>query len=531
MFASRSFGRFGSGGNSLDVPVASLAGLAVAFLAFAAPAELLADLIGASGLPSILPAAEPPLGLKARLGLGAAGAVVIFVAAFLLLRWLDRVGKRRAEHAAVQADLDAPRLRRRDIHPDAPARPPLLAVHELGNPDELVLDQVNLARHAAWQVDPSPTPASQAEPQAEPVVFDTPPPPVDAPPRETRQPLMQEPDDQAAAYALSQRRWTDPEPPCSERPDDRWHDERASLPEPEWSAGDEPAISSEPEWDSGPAQADAEPAPQCPEPEAEWAPPAATQDWSEPADLPVEAEPEGEPQWETPAAVQPWADRAEVAGSRLPEPETESQWETPAPVHPWADRADVAGSRLPEPEAESQWEPPAAVQPWADAAGITRSDLPEPEAESQWEPPTAVQPWSEPVPLASHPDPEPESEPALPTAETFVAPITRQPELDAETDWEPRPTRAWPQPEAPAEPPLRPAEPAPAPATGSIAELMARLELGLARRGVGPAASAPPPPVAVASEPPAPPAPAPEPADDRLQNAIQSLQRFAARQD
>src|SRR5688572_18173808 len=139
MFASRSFGGFGSGGNSLDVPVASLAGLAVAFLAFAAPAELLGDLVGASGLPSILPSAEPPLGLTARLSLGAAGAIAVFAATFLLLRWLGRAGTRRAEEAAVHADVEAPRLRRRDIHPDAPSRPPLLAVHELGNPDELVL--------------------------------------------------------------------------------------------------------------------------------------------------------------------------------------------------------------------------------------------------------------------------------------------------------------------------------------------------------------------------------------------------------
>ena len=499
MFASRSFGRFGSGGNSLDVPVASLAGLAVAFLAFAAPAELLADLVGASGLPSVLPAAEPPLGLTARLGLGAAGAVVIFAAALLLLRWLDRVGKRRAEHAAVQADLDAPRLRRRDIHPDAPARPPLLAVHELGNPDELVLDQIQLARQAAWQVDPSPVPVPR-ESQPQPVVLEAPQIPVDAPLRETRQPVMQEPDDQAAAYALSQRRWDEAEPPYSARHDEPWHDERAAMPEAEWPAGNEPAIQSESEWDAIP---DGEPVPQYPETKADWTQPTAAQEWSEPAAVPVDPEPEAEPQWEPTAAVESWADGA-----------------------------GVAGSPIKGPESESQWEPPVAVQPWADAAGVAGCRLPKPESESRWEPPAAVQPWPGPVPFASHPEPEPESEPVLPAPEPFVAPIPRQPELDAEADWEPRSAQPWPQPETPAEPPRSSSEPALAPATGSIAELMARLELGLARRGVGPAAAAPPPPVAVAEQPSAPaPQQAPDLGDDRLQNAIQSLQRFAARQD
>jgi hypothetical protein len=128
MFASRKF--------TLDVAVATLAGLAVAFLAFAAPAGLLADMVGATGLASILPAAEPSLGMEARLGIGAGGAVLVFAAALLLLRRLDRFRARRAEEAEeAAAVLEAPRRRRRDIHPDAPARAPLLAGHEVGEPE------------------------------------------------------------------------------------------------------------------------------------------------------------------------------------------------------------------------------------------------------------------------------------------------------------------------------------------------------------------------------------------------------------
>jgi len=142
------------GRNGLDVPVAALAGLSVAFVVFAAPADLLSELVGSSGLPSILAAAEPPLGMKARIGLGAAGAFAMFTVAFLLLRWLDRFGARRAERAEDDAmEQAAPRLRRRDFHPDAAPRPPVLATLELGEPD--------------LEPDPAPHPSSEPEPEPE----------------------------------------------------------------------------------------------------------------------------------------------------------------------------------------------------------------------------------------------------------------------------------------------------------------------------------------------------------------------------
>src|SRR5688572_30314085 len=149
MFRSRAFSAFRKGGrNSLDVPVSALAGLAVAFLAFAIPAGLLGDLVAATGVSSFIPAAQPPLGFKARIGVGAAGAVAVFAITFLVLRWLDRLGTRRKEAAADAAfEAEAPKLRRRDFHPDAPARQPLLAVQELGEPD-LLLDQVAPAPRA-----------------------------------------------------------------------------------------------------------------------------------------------------------------------------------------------------------------------------------------------------------------------------------------------------------------------------------------------------------------------------------------------
>ena len=68
----------GVGRNAIDLPVAGFAAVALAFLAFAMPGDLLTELVGASGLPSILSAAEPPLGYKARVGVGLIGAALVF---------------------------------------------------------------------------------------------------------------------------------------------------------------------------------------------------------------------------------------------------------------------------------------------------------------------------------------------------------------------------------------------------------------------------------------------------------------------
>jgi hypothetical protein len=57
----------GVGRNALDLPVAALAALAALFIAFAMPGDALADIVGTTGLPSLLPAAQPPLGMTARI--------------------------------------------------------------------------------------------------------------------------------------------------------------------------------------------------------------------------------------------------------------------------------------------------------------------------------------------------------------------------------------------------------------------------------------------------------------------------------
>jgi hypothetical protein len=130
MTAPRAFAAFH---NLLDLAVASLAGLAVAFLAFAAPAAMLDGLVAATGLPSVLSAAAPPLGGTARIAIGVVGGLAAFAMAFAVLRWLDRFARPSAR-PTLRAEPDAPRLRRRDLHPDAPPVRPIQAVRDFGDP-------------------------------------------------------------------------------------------------------------------------------------------------------------------------------------------------------------------------------------------------------------------------------------------------------------------------------------------------------------------------------------------------------------
>jgi hypothetical protein len=134
MMASRPFAA-SSAQRLIDIAVPALAGLAVLFVAFAAPADLLDRAVEASGLPAFLHAAAPPLGMKARLALGGAGGIAVFAIAFALLCAIDRLTARPARAAPVLAPApETPRLRRRDLHPDAPPRPPISALRDLGEP-------------------------------------------------------------------------------------------------------------------------------------------------------------------------------------------------------------------------------------------------------------------------------------------------------------------------------------------------------------------------------------------------------------
>jgi hypothetical protein len=106
----------GLGRNSLDVPVAGLAALAVATLAWAAPAD---DLVGIAG----------GSGALVRIALGGPAAFLLFGLVLVFLRRLDRPAS-----ASSLEEPAVPKARRRDRHPDAPPRRPISAAVELGEP-------------------------------------------------------------------------------------------------------------------------------------------------------------------------------------------------------------------------------------------------------------------------------------------------------------------------------------------------------------------------------------------------------------
>lgn len=122
----------------MNLPLAPLAaailGIAAALGVLAMPMMVLEALVVDSGIASVMPAAEPPLGLTARIMLagGAAGiaALLGWFMAFIL------VGTRGLTigEADDREPTEVPNLRRADAHPDAPPRPPLLATRDLGTP-------------------------------------------------------------------------------------------------------------------------------------------------------------------------------------------------------------------------------------------------------------------------------------------------------------------------------------------------------------------------------------------------------------
>lgn len=116
---------------NLALAAAGGAGVLVALATLVIPYGLLTDIVVTSGVAAFIPAAEPPLGVTARICVGVfAGGAAALIAWFLLsglLMW-------RESHGEVEAGERAPVVRRADAHPDAPPRAPLLATRDLGMP-------------------------------------------------------------------------------------------------------------------------------------------------------------------------------------------------------------------------------------------------------------------------------------------------------------------------------------------------------------------------------------------------------------
>ena len=168
----------GASKGSIDLPLALLAGLSVGFVAFVMPADLLSRAVELSQLPSVLSAAEPPLGTKARAAFAVAASVATVVAVFLLLRVLGRKEVQPAvrDYAEPERDFDAPRLRRSDVHPDAPSRRPILAARELGEPAPARLPSpapLELGGPGIEIMPPAPPEPVSVAPEPEPVIVAT----------------------------------------------------------------------------------------------------------------------------------------------------------------------------------------------------------------------------------------------------------------------------------------------------------------------------------------------------------------------
>jgi len=175
---------------TLDWGVAALACASAGFLLMAMPDDLFSALVVRSGLPKLVAAAQPPLGGTARLAAAAAAALFAFAFVLSLLRALERApaaaeadaeaDRPEGHTSAAPVEAELPRLRKADAHPDAPARRPILAGRELGEPvealethdDELLLEADSAEPAAAPEPAPALLPAflvPQDEPRDPPV--------------------------------------------------------------------------------------------------------------------------------------------------------------------------------------------------------------------------------------------------------------------------------------------------------------------------------------------------------------------------
>lgn len=164
------------------VAMALLGALGAGLVLLAMPVGLIETIVASSGLSEALPAAAPPLGIKARLLLAGFGAVMM-----LGLIWagheeqgaasLARKKKRGRKNApgvrkmgfalsklnwlargrGESSGARGPALRRADAHPDAPARAPIFASRDFGGLDIF-------ARTAPGRGDAAPEPEQGASP-------------------------------------------------------------------------------------------------------------------------------------------------------------------------------------------------------------------------------------------------------------------------------------------------------------------------------------------------------------------------------
>lgn len=132
----------------IELPAAAALAFAVALATMALPDWRFEAAVRMSGLPSLVSAAQPPLGTTARVLVALILSALSFAAVFVGLRALDRQA----------APTDFPAFRTEDLHPDAPRRRPILAGAEFGPPaDDPPPIEAQLARGKVRVSDPMPS--------------------------------------------------------------------------------------------------------------------------------------------------------------------------------------------------------------------------------------------------------------------------------------------------------------------------------------------------------------------------------------
>ena len=155
--------------SALDAAMAALAAGAVAFVVYAMPQGSFESLVASSGLPQVLPAAEPPLGMTARIGALCAAGAATFALVWLVLRALGpKAAPPRRKGRPTEIEL-TPKIRRADAHPDAPARRPIFAALDFGEPEAAAeeaesADLIEPAQADAAAQEEAPAPFEKAVP-------------------------------------------------------------------------------------------------------------------------------------------------------------------------------------------------------------------------------------------------------------------------------------------------------------------------------------------------------------------------------
>jgi hypothetical protein len=133
--------------SALDPMMAGFAAGAAAFIIYAMPQAHFDQAVSLSGLPMVLSAAQPPLGMTARFAAMAAAGIGSFLLVWLVLRALSKPApKPKLRSGPVPIEIAPPKLRRADAHPDAPSRRPILAGVDLGRP----FDEVPVSEHDSF---------------------------------------------------------------------------------------------------------------------------------------------------------------------------------------------------------------------------------------------------------------------------------------------------------------------------------------------------------------------------------------------